>query len=115
EITPNHLIRHRIVEQSFFDQRDEQGTRASAHLHTVVGCAQRLFVCAATNRRSGSNHADVLVGAWHAARAPGSITPITGTENLFANNGSATEETVLHATTSAFAFFDINISASSTA
>jgi len=53
--------------------------------------------------------------ACSAARAPGSITPITGTGNLLANNGSATDETVLHATTSAFAFFRISIPASSTA
>jgi hypothetical protein len=53
--------------------------------------------------------------ACNAARAPGSITPITGTGNFCVNNGSATDETVLHATTSAFAFLPISITASSTA
>src|SRR5205814_4432224 len=43
--------------------------------------------------------------ACNAARAPGSMTPITGTENFLVNRGSATDETVLHATTSAFEFF----------
>jgi hypothetical protein len=53
--------------------------------------------------------------ACNAARAPGSITPITGTENFSMSNGSATDETVLHATTSAFAFFHVKIAASSKA
>src|SRR4029077_19611384 len=53
--------------------------------------------------------------AWSAARAPGSITPTTGTWKFFVNAGSATDETVLHATTRAFAFFRISISANSTA
>src|SRR5439155_605419 len=51
----------------------------------------------------------------NAARAPGSITPITGTGNFLVSRGSATDETVLHATTSAFAFFCISICASSSA
>ena len=53
--------------------------------------------------------------ACNAARAPGSITPITGTGNFLVNKGSATDETVLHATTSAFASFCISICANSSA
>src|SRR6476469_743321 len=46
-----------------------------------------------------------LCVACNAARAPGSITPITGTENFLGSKGNATDETVVHATTSALAFF----------
>src|SRR5207247_11244570 len=53
--------------------------------------------------------------ACNAARAPGSITPITGTENFVIKIGSATDETVLHATTSTFAFRRVSRSANSNA
>jgi len=39
EITENDPVSHVVIEQSFFDQRDEQGTCATAHAHIVVGRA----------------------------------------------------------------------------
>jgi hypothetical protein len=39
-----------------------------------------------------------------AARAPGRMTPMTGTEKCSSNVGKAKEEAVLQATTTAFAF-----------
>ena len=105
-----------VVEQSFFDQRDEQRAGATAHPHIIVG-ARNAFSYAPLRivARVPITPTCRLRVACNAARAPGSITPITGTGNFFVNLGSATDETVLHATTSAFAFFCISISASSSA
>jgi hypothetical protein len=39
KITDNDPVGYVVVEQSFFDQRDEQRTRETAHAHIVVGRA----------------------------------------------------------------------------
>src|SRR5437660_3879631 len=63
EVACDHLVGHVIVEQSFFDQRDEQWTCTTTYAHVVISCAQRLFVRPAANRRPGSDHADVAVAS----------------------------------------------------
>src|SRR5262245_29060069 len=100
KISDNDLVRYVVVEQSFFDQRDQQGTCATAHAYIVVGRAQHVFIRAAADRRPCSDYADMPVsGCLQRCSRSRLITPITGMENFLVNRGSATDETVLHATT----------------
>src|SRR5206468_3563991 len=63
EIAEDHTIGDLVVEQTFFDQRDEQGAGATAHSHISVRRAQRFFVSTTPNRRARSNYANVSIAA----------------------------------------------------
>src|SRR5713101_4503483 len=63
EIAEDHAIRDFVVEQTFFDQRNEQGASAAAHSHVTVRGAQRFFVGTAPNRCASPDYADVSVAA----------------------------------------------------
>ena len=74
-------------------------------LTTGASFAIALRVSAASDGRFRRDHADVLLSAAlaedsTAARAPGSITPITSTPTARRIAGSASADAVLHATTS---------------
>src|SRR5438105_14785160 len=61
QVARDHLVGHVIVEQSFFDQRDEQWTCTTTYAHIVISCAKCPFVRAAANRCPGPDHADMAV------------------------------------------------------
>src|SRR2546430_10668425 len=70
EVACDHLVGHVIVEQSFFDQRDEQWTCTTTYAHIVISCPKCLFVRPAANRHPGSDHADVAVVGGMRIRRP---------------------------------------------